>query len=266
MLATSRTRLGVPGERLIQVGPLQNPDWHDHDAPAVSLFADRASAVRPGFAVTDKNIATVAGLCRRLDGLPLAIELAAARIRARTLQEVLAEVTDHADGLADRHRSTARHRSLASVIDWSYSLLDAIEQDVFRHTAVFAGGFTAPAAAAVIDSLPVGDVTDALDELVEHSLLNATDIDGETRFSMLEPIREDAATRLAETGQLDAVRRRHATWFARWIAAAAAGLRGEDEPRFAQAISREMANLRTAHAWALDHDLSMAAEIAAALY
>jgi predicted ATPase/DNA-binding SARP family transcriptional activator len=266
VLATSRSRLGVGAEQVIPLNPLPVPDREDPDAPAVVLFGDRAAAVRPGFMVTDENLATVTQLCRRLDGIPLAIELAAARILTRTLPEILAEVTDHVDLLADRHRSTARHRSLAGVIDWSYSLLGQAQQDLFLHAAVFAGGFTAPAATAVIASLPGEVVEEGLTELVEHSLLNAIDVDGETRFSMLEPIREHAASRLADTGQLEALRARHAGWFARWITEADDGLRSEDELRVARAIAHELANLRVAHGWALDHDPATAADIAAALY
>jgi predicted ATPase len=266
VLATSRTRLGIPGERVIPVGPLPLPERDADDTPAVSLFGDRAAAVQPGFAVTGENLATISQLCRRLDGIPLAIELAAARARTRTLDEILAEVTDHVDRLADRHRSTARHRSLGGVIDWSYGLLGPTEQQLFLHSAVFSGGFTAAAATAVIDALSAHDVTEGLTELVEHSLLNPSSTDGETRFSMLEPIREHAANRLGDIGDRDAAQRGHAAWFTRWIAAADRGLRGEDEHRVAQAIALELANLRAAHAWALEHEPTMAAEIPASLY
>jgi predicted ATPase/DNA-binding SARP family transcriptional activator len=266
VLATSRSRLGVDGEYVLPVGPLPVPEWDDPDAPAVALFADRAAAVRPGFVLSDQNIGTVAQLCRRLDGIPLAIELAAARTVARTAEEVLADVTDHTARLADRHRSTVRHRSLAAVIDWSYSLLDPAEQDLFTHVAVFSGGFTTEAAAAVTAGAAADEVADGVRELVEHSLVNASDVDGATRFAMLEPIREQAERRLAATGALATVRRRHADWFVRWVAIADEGLRSTDETRFARCIRQDLANLRVAHAWALDHDVTMAAAIVAHLY
>src|SRR5688572_8845203 len=203
---------------------------------------------------------------RRLSGIPLAIELAAARTMTRTPTEILTDIVDHAGRLADRHRSTPRHRSLAAVLEWSDSLLAPIEQQVLRHVAVFSGGFTTDAACAVMSDVSSDAVSDALTDLVEHSLLSGVDAGGVTRFTMLEPIREHAERRLGDNAQLEEVRRRHATWFARWMEAADAGLRGSDEATFARAIAIELPNLRAAHRWALANDMTVAAQIVAALY
>lgn len=266
VLATARTRLGVDGEQVVPVAPLSVPEWVDVDAPAVVLFVDRAAAVRPGFAPGERGTATIAELCRRLSGIPLAIELAAARTITRTPAEILTDVAEHADRLADRHRSNPRHRSLAAVLEWSYSLLGPIEQQVLAYITVFAGGFTAEAATAVTNDLTAEAVHDALTELVEHSLLSTVDANGAIRFTILEPIREYAESRLADTGQLEEARRDHAAWCARWIQGADAGLRSPDEATFARAIAEELPNLRAAHRWALSHDISVAAQIAAASY
>lgn len=264
MLATSRRRLGVEGEHLMAVHPLPTPAAGAAGGPAVTLFADRAAAVRPGFALGDGNVAAVAELCRRLGGLPLAIELAAARSVARSPIEILAEVTERMDGLGDRRRSVRRHRSIDAVVGWSYDLLDADEQAVFRQLAVFTGGCTAESAAAVV--LARCDVVDALTNLVEHSLLHARETAGHTRYAMLEPVREFAEARLVEEGVLDDLRARHAQWAARWVQMADAGLRGPDEVRWASAIEAEIANLRAAHRWSLDAGDEAAVDISGSLF
>ena len=264
VLATSRRRLGVDGEHLVAVEPLPTPPAGTAGGPAVILFADRAAAVRPGFALDGGNIAAVAELCRRLDGLPLAIELAAARTVARTPIEILAEVTETIDGLHDRRRSVERHRSVNEVVEWSYRLLDRSEQAVFCQLAVFTGGCTAESAAAVV----IGDsvVVDALTALVEHSLLHAREVAGCTRYLMLEPVREYAESRLKVEGLLDDTRARHAAWAARWMRMADEGLRGPDEVRWAIAVEAELPNLRAAHRWSLGTGDDAAMHITGALF
>lgn len=264
ILATSRQRLGVEGEHVVPVAPLPVADWDDADAPAVALFVDRAKAVRPGFALSADSLAAVCELCRRVGGLPLAIELAASRMVARTPGEVLTDVAERIDRLADPLRATERHRSMEAVMNSSYDSLDAVAQHVFRTSAVFAGGFIAEAAAAVAD-LAQSDTVAALSSLVERSLLGAEDTAGKTRYSMLEPVRQYAQARLAaaRTNEVDG---RHATWAAGWIEAADAGLRGADEARWATAVAAELPNLRAAHRWALDHDPDTAARIAGAMF
>ena len=263
IVVTSRRRLGVEGEHVVPLGPLAVPEWDDPESPAVELFVERAAAVRPAFALTDDNTAAVCALCRLVDGLPLAVELAAARTVARTPAEILAEVTERLDRLGDPRRSRERHRSIDAVVAWSYERLEPVEQHVFRNLAVFSGGFTADAVASVTGAdhhMAVAGLT----SLVEHSLVTARDSGPTTRYSMLEPIRRYAAARLGNEGRH--ARARHAAWAVAWIETADAGLRGPDEARWAGAVAAELANLRTAHRWALESDPTTAARIAGALY
>ncbi|MGH9185082.1 MAG: ATP-binding protein, partial [Acidimicrobiales bacterium] len=265
VLTTSRQRLGVEGEHVVRVAPLLVADWDDTDSPAVALFVDRAKAVRPEFALSAENLAPVCELCRRVGGLPLAIELAASRVVARTPGEVLVDVEERIDRLGDPLRATERHRSIEAVMTSSYDSLDSAGQHAFRTVAVFAGGFTADAATAVADLGP-HDAVDALASLVERSLLGAEETAGTTRFSMLEPVRQYAEARLSGAGSYEDTRSHHAAWAARWIEAADTGLRGADEARWATAIAAEVANLRAAHHWALDHDLDIAMRIVGAMF
>jgi predicted ATPase/DNA-binding SARP family transcriptional activator len=265
IVATSRQRLGVEGEHVIRVAPLPVADWDDADSPAVALFVDRARAVRAEFALGAENLAPVCELCRLVGGLPLAIELAASRMVSRTPAEVLADVAERIDRLGDPLRASERHRSIEAVMSSSFDSLDSVAQHVFRTVAPFAGGFTAAAAAAVADVEP--DVAVAtLSSLVERSLLDAEHTGGATRFSILEPVRQFAQARLADTGRYEDVRSSHAAWAAGWIEAADAGLRTADEARWVSVIAAELANLRAAHQWALDHDSDTAVRIAGAMF
>jgi predicted ATPase/DNA-binding SARP family transcriptional activator len=265
IIATSRQRLGVEGEVVLPVAPLPIADWDDADSPAVALFVDRAKGVRPEFTLTAESLTAVCDLCRRVGGLPLAIELAASRMRSRTPVEVLADVAERIDRLGDPLRATGRHRSIEAVVSSSYESLDRLGQQVFQVVAVFAGGFTAGAAAAVAD-LERADTVGALSSLVERSLLGTEDAAGVTRFSMLEPVRQYAQARLGEAGSYDDVRGRHARWAAEWIEAADTGLRSAEEARWAPAIAAELSNLRVAHQWARDHDRDTAVRIAGAMF
>ena len=265
VLATSRRRLGVDGERRLPLEPLPTPADADPASPAVALFTDRAAAVRPDTALHGAALEAVCELCRRLDGLPLAIELAAARSISRSPGELLTEMTDHLDRLADRGRVVDRHRSIDAVVGWSYDLLDSATRAQFAHLAVFAGSWSAAAAAAVAGA-DVDEVVEQLSLLVEHSLVTARDLDGQTRFSMLEPIHQHAHARLREHGLLDDVRARHAAWAVSWVEAAEVGLRGPDEIRWRTLFDEEFANLRRAQQWCLEHDPDGALRLAAALY
>jgi predicted ATPase/class 3 adenylate cyclase/DNA-binding SARP family transcriptional activator len=264
VLVTSRQRLGVDGEQRLPVGPLPTPAGDDLAGPAVVLFADRAAAVRPDLVLTADNLAAICRLCRHLEGLPLAIELAAARTVSRSPAEILAEIAERLGHLSDRRRPVDRHRSIDAVVCWSYDLLEPAEQEIFESLAVFVGGFTADAAAVVASS--AGDVLDGMTSLVEHSLLDAADVGGRTRFTMLEPIRQYASTRLQERGRLDDTRAGHAAWFVHWVQRADAGLRGPDEASWAKLVDQELANLRAAHRWCLEHDPDGAVRMVAALF
>ncbi|WP_238006055.1 BTAD domain-containing putative transcriptional regulator [Dactylosporangium sp. AC04546] len=216
ILATSREPLGILGEQLFPVGPLAHPgDAVPADvaraSPAVQLLADRAAAVRPGFAVTDDNVGAVVEICRRLDGLPLAVELAAARLRSFTAEQVAARLDDRFRLLTGGSRTALpRHRTLHAVVAWSWELLGEPERRFAEALAVFPGGFDAPAAAAVAG---VPDADEHLDALVDRSLLQVVSVNGGVRYRMLETIREFALEELARRGGVAQARAAHAAHF-----------------------------------------------------
>ncbi|MEV0427191.1 BTAD domain-containing putative transcriptional regulator [Micromonospora sp. NPDC050495] len=226
VLATSREPLGVTGEALCPVESLALPPADADPAtalayPAVRLFADRAGAARPDFAVDGGTVGPVVRICRALDGMPLAIELAAARLRGMTAAQVDARLDDRFRLLTGGSRTALpRHQTLRAVVDWSWDLLDGGERALWRRLAVFAGGATLDAIERVCADPPdgtadgagpgaVADVLDRLAALVEKSLVVAGG--GEPRYRMLETIREYGLDRLAEAGEADRLRRAHAT-------------------------------------------------------
>lgn len=217
MLATSREVLGVPGELVYAVSPLPVPPEESDAgalarAPAVRLFLERGRAARAGAAAAPVEI--VAGICRELDGLPLAIELAAARTSALSAEEIAARLADKFRFLADRRPVTdPRHRTLKAAIGWSYDLLSADERRVFPELSVFAGGFTLAAAAAVCCGGDEAAALDMVDQLISKSLVTAEPAGGGTRYRLLETIRQYAAEVLAESGGTERARRRHAAVF-----------------------------------------------------
>jgi predicted ATPase len=268
ILATSREGLGTGGERLILVRSLVLPDDSARDknaraTAAVRLFTDRAVAARSDFEITDENLAPVVQICRRLDGIPLAIELAAARTR-------LLSPTEIADRLDERFRlltggsrtAVERHQTLRAAVDWSYELLEPSQRELLDRLGVFAGGFTLAGAECVRD----GDASDAtleeLGQLVDKSLVLAEQAgDGSTRYRLLETIRQYAVAHLDDAGITDSVRRQHAEWLAQFVADASVRCRGPDEVVWAQRVRRETENLRSAVTWATgadETDLAMA--------
>ncbi len=224
VLATSRAALNVRGEQILSVLPLEVPSPGSppdtvHAAPAAALFVQRARAVDSHFHLTEQNAAAVAEVCRRLDGLPLAIELAAARSTVLSPAAMLALLSQRLRVLAAGPRDApARHQTIQDAIAWSYDLLTPGEQAFFRRLTVFAGGWTLEAAAAV-GELPLPEALDCLDALVQQSLvLRRTDGDAlSPRFSMLETIRAFGLERLSECGEEDDVRDRHAAFFRRLV-------------------------------------------------
>jgi predicted ATPase/DNA-binding CsgD family transcriptional regulator len=259
-LVTSRVPLRLYGEHGFPVPPLALPAGHGQSEPeelaeceAVCLFLERARAADPAFVLTRANAPAVAEVCRRLDGLPLAIELAAARARVlppaallARLERRLALLTGGAVDLPDRQR-TLRH-----AIDWSHDLLDPSEQVLFRRLAVFVGGCTLDAAESVVAA--VGglerEVFDALDSLLTKSLLVPQGGDTpEPRFRMLETIREYALERLAASGEAEAVRRSHADYFLALAERAEPELTGADEDVWLDRLEAEHDNLRAAASW-----------------
>jgi predicted ATPase/DNA-binding CsgD family transcriptional regulator len=219
VVATSRAPLHVRGEQELPVDPLPVPVAEALPAAvaenaAARLFAARARAVRPEFALNATNASVVAEVCRSLDGLPLAIELAAARLKVVSPSALLAQLSHRLRVLSGGPRdSPARQRTIRDAIAWSYDLLDPVEQALFRQLSVFAGGFTLEAAAAVAAANPDSPIVDGLNALVDQSLVRRSDADAEARFTMLETIREFGLERLAESGEEAGTRARHAAYF-----------------------------------------------------
>ena len=237
LLATSRTPLRVAGETVVAVQPMELPDATaatDPEAlariPAVELFVERATAVDPDFLLSTATAPAVVAICRRLDGLPLAIELAAAQSGVRTPVEIDERLADRTSALAPVGEPASRHATMHAALDWSHELLDASQQAVFRRLAVFSGGWTADAA-AVICSLGAADlpVDRILDDLVEHSLVDRETIDGRSRYRFLAPIAEYAAARLEASGETGAVGMAHAGFYLAVVSGEVPGL-SQPEP------------------------------------
>ncbi|MFJ9919026.1 AfsR/SARP family transcriptional regulator [Streptomyces rubiginosohelvolus] len=251
ILATSREPLGVPGEFVRPVDPLPDP-------MALRLLAERGAAARPGFR-TDADEATAAAcaeICRRLDGLPLAIELAAARLRMLTPRQIADRLDDRFRLLTNGSRTVLpRQQTLRAVVDWSWDLLDAAERAVLRRLSVFAGGCSL-AAAEEVCALPAGpggpavdslDVAALLGSLVDKSLVVAAPgDDGEMRYRLLETVGEYAAERLAEAGEREAVERRHLVHFRELARITGPRVRGSGQREAIAVLQREYENLRIA--------------------
>jgi predicted ATPase/DNA-binding SARP family transcriptional activator len=258
ILATSREVLGVSGEADVAVPPLGLPadsatGRDARDSEAVRLFLARAREARPGIADDDETIETIARICADLDGLPLAIELAAARARALSPTEIGSRIRDRFRFLVSwRRLATARHRTLREAMDWSYGLLEPEEQSVLRALSVFVGGFTLAAVAAVATEGDEDRALRCLERLVEASLVAVDSTNEETRYTILETVREYGAEHLEAAGERDEVRRRHAEYFAVFAEAvwhpvrtSAARVQGAWLGRFA----RDRENLRAALTW-----------------
>ncbi len=220
ILATSRERLAVSGEQLCPVPPLPRPSGGE-DEPAIRLFIDRARAVQPSsWSPGEDEIAQITEVCRRLDGLPLAIELAAARLHTLTLDEVASGLETRFRLLTGGRRTTARHRSLAAAVAWSYDLLEEQDQEMFDAVALFQSPFRAAAAGDLL-GWSQADATDALSRLVERSLLYRSG----ARYGMLESLRHFGAARLEERAQVGELQRRHAHHHVAFAEASCARLR-----------------------------------------
>jgi predicted ATPase len=262
MLATSREGLGVPDE---QVRPVRSLDAAAGiDSAAVNLFVERAQGIAPGFSMDDGDeAAAVTETCQRLDGIPLAIELAASRMASMTASEMRDRLDHRFRLLVGSRRGLERHHTLRHAMAWSYDLLDSIEKTVLDRCSVFAGGFDLQSACAVVGSDDDFATLDLLDALVRKSLLIADRSAGRTRFSMLETIRQFAEEQLVASGAAEEIRTAHAHHFA--------GKESDilamwDSPRQREAydwFTVELGNLRTAFRWAADRgDVDVAATIA----
>jgi predicted ATPase/class 3 adenylate cyclase/DNA-binding CsgD family transcriptional regulator len=262
VLATSREPLNVAGEATWQVPSLSLAD------DAIELFTDRARLARADFTVTEDNTEAVAEICRRLDGMPLAIELAAARVRALSLDEIVDSLHDRFRLLTGGSRTAVRRQqTLRASVDWSHALLTDTERILFRRLAVFLGGFDLDAARAVAGagSLERYQVLDQLTLLVDKSLVIAENTRGRTRYRLLETVRQYAQEKLGESGEADVVRTRHRDHYAAMVANLDAPARTDYERRLEQAVI-EMDNLRSAFGWCLENsDIEQAVTLASSL-
>ena len=284
ILTTSREALAVPGEAVVQVPSLScpagvSPRGDPSDAPtsldeasateAVALFTERASSVLPSFALTGTNVAAVSEICRRLDGIPLAIELAAGRVAAMSPEEI-------AGGLSDRFRlltggrrtAVPRQQTLHALIDWSWDLLTDDDRRLLRRLSIFSGGWTVPAAARVAGEPGTGDeVMDAIDgltRLVDRSLV-IVDRGAVTRYRMLETIRQYAREQLIKSGEAGEVAGRHLGFFAAMADAAAPELRGPSMVDLLDRLDAEIENLGAALEWGLESDPEVAIRMGIAM-
>ena len=271
ILATSREPLAIGGETVYQVPTLSLP-VSDADAPtqllhseAVRLFIERAQAVSPNFVLSEQNARTIAQICQRLDGIPLAIELAAARVKLLTVQHLAKRLDDRFNLLTTGSRTALpRQQTLRATIDWSYDLLTEPERVLLRRLAVFAGGCTLEAAEQVCadqvgtDGLLSSQILDLLSHLVDKSLVIVDKQGDETRYRMLETIRQYASEKLSseanESGESAHVRDRHLDFFFKLIEEAEPKLRGAEEMVWLERLDQEHDNLRTALEWAMLKD------------
>jgi len=258
LLVTSREAIGVTGEAIYRVPSLTTPDAKTRPEEllsfeAVRLFVARAQAQVTQFSVTQQNASAVASVCRRLDGIPLAIELAAARLRSMTVEEVGRRL-DHRFRLLSGGSRTAlpRQQTLRSLIDWSYDLLNPAERALFCRSAVFAGGFALEAAARVCgdDGVDEWDVLELLTSLADKSLVATEEQNGTTRYRLLETLREYGSDRLHESGEEERSRDRHIAYFLSLAEEAGPRLRGVDQQAWLDRLEMEHDNLRAALAYA----------------
>jgi predicted ATPase/class 3 adenylate cyclase len=263
ILTTSREPLRIAGEREFAVSPLTFPTPRQarHHSPAellgfsaIQLFVERAQSVKSDFALTDANGADIAAICQRLDGLPLAIELAAARVRELPPAQLLGRLENRLKLLTGGNRDLpARQQTLRAAIEWSHDLLNADEQRLFARLSVFAGGCALEAAEAVCAEVGEAalDVLDGVDSLLQKSLLRRIDDpDGEPRFTMLESIREYGLERLEATGEADAVQQSHAAYFLAIAEEAEPNLTGPQQITWLDRLETEHDNFRAALGWA----------------
>ncbi|HEY3059118.1 MAG TPA: tetratricopeptide repeat protein [Chloroflexota bacterium] len=258
VLATSREPLGITGEMVWRVPTLSAVD-------AGSLFVERVAARQPGFQRTPHNTAAITEICRQLDGIPLALELAAAYVPALGADGVVRRLNDRLRLLVGRDRTAPRrHQTLRAAIDWSYALLGPAERELLDRLSVFAGGATLEA----VEGVGTADaaLVDLLERLIAKSLIIAeTDPRGELRYRLLESVRTYAVERLAESGLAEHVQRLHAAYCAQLAEEAEPELNRPAQVRWLDRLEREHDNLRAALAWSVEHELELGLRIGAAL-
>jgi predicted ATPase/class 3 adenylate cyclase len=272
IVVTSREALRIEGEREFPLHPLALPSSDNEveeilASPAVELFVARARGVRPGLGVNGEQARHVAAICRRLDGLPLAIELAAARVKVLSVGALASRLETSLGALGTGRRDASdRQRTLAGAIAWSYELLDGDEQRLFSRLGVFSGGWSLEAAEAVCDRGDSAvDVLDGIASLVDKSLVRVVEGD-EDRFSMLETIREFSLEKLEESGEAEGIRRAHAEWYAQLANRTYPDLAGAQQVRALTRLQAEEVNIKSALNWAATADPALALRIASEVW
>jgi predicted ATPase len=277
VLVTSREALTITGETIWRVLPLRVPDTY-HLPPieelmtyeAVQLFIERARSVLPSFSLTPENAPAVVQVCRRLDGIPLPTELAAARISVLSLEQIIARLDDACRLLTGGSRTVLpRQQTLRAAMDWSYNLLSAQEQAFFRRLSVFAGSFSLEAAEAICAGEPGEecDVLEVLSSLIHKSLLLMEQRSGEARYRLLETMRQYGQEKLQQAGEVTVMRRRHSDWYVRFVESAGPEAVGLQQIEWLQRLELEHDNIRTALAWSLEQaEVESGARIGAAIW
>jgi predicted ATPase len=265
ILVTSRAALNLRGEHeypipTLELGTTPSTAAEALTIEAVKLFVDRAAMANPRFELTDQNAAVVAEICARLDGLPLAIELAAARVRLLSVESLLERLENRLDVLARGPRDLPeRQQTLKALLDWDYDLLDDNERIAFRRLSVFAGGFTLPAAESTMfgNERQEFDILDVLEALLRKSLVREhPPLLDESRFGMLNMLREYARSKLDESGETTLVKKRHAEYFLALAERGSPRLREADQVEWLEIFEREHDNMRGVLTWAADNDES----------
>ncbi|MBV9088910.1 MAG: protein kinase [Mycobacteriaceae bacterium] len=275
IVATSREALDIGGESVLPLSPLAFPD-PDSEPPlggvgsfdALALFAERAAAAVPGFEITQRNKDIVAQICARLDGLPLAIELAVARLKAMSPEQMLERLSDRYSVLSHGSRGAPeRQRSLEWSIAWSYDLCTPAEQQLWARLSVFAGSFELEAAEGICgDGVSSDDLVDLLSSLVDKSMLIRTESAGVVRFRLLQTLRAFGRGRIEHTGAYTELRRRHRDWYHRLVTDAESDWFGPRQSMWLARLERELPNLREALDFTLSEGDGRALETAAALF
>ncbi len=262
ILASSREALGIGGEAIFRVPSLSSPDPADVTREAVAgfesaqLFVDRARAANPIFELSDVNASSLAQICRRLDGIPLALELAAARISVFTVEQIATRLDDRFKLLTGGRRTALpRQQTLRALIDWSYDILSEGEKILLRRLSVFAGGWTFEAAEAIGGEL---DMLDLLSQLVNKSLVTVDESGSAARYRLLETIRQYARDRLLDAGETEKTRRAHLDYFLRFAEEAGPKMDTDELMKWIPKLEAEYDNFRAAFEWALDNDLDAA--------
>ncbi|CAL9656554.1 ATP-binding protein [Streptomyces sp. enrichment culture] len=262
-LLTSRQPVALPGEFVLPIPPMPSPDAdaNEQDNDALALFVSRAKAALPSFSLTEENRSEVIALCRRLDGIPLAIELAAVRLRTMPLEQILGRLDDRFRLLAGVRTAQARHHTLRTTIEWSHSLCSEAERELWARLSVFAGGFTLAAAEEVGSGgeLEGRDVLDLLGALVDKSVVQRTEGVLEYRYHLLDTIREYGAEQLEQNGRTEEYTRRHQDFFLRMAERAGEEWLGDQQLEWGGRLAADFDNFRVAMDFAIAHPADQAA-------